>query len=267
MNELHAGHTNPLPSSAELQAHEVVHLVTTTSTMDEAHARAGRGAPAGTLIVADEQTAGRGRGGNSWQSELAAGVWLTLIERPTDAAAVDVLSIRLGLAIANAVQEFTGERIQVKWPNDLYVDTRKLAGVLVEARWREGVLDWVAIGVGLNLRAPRSNSYAGGLRDGITRNDVVLRLVPALRDAASQLGSLTTAEQQQWAERDIAVGRVVVAPVAGTVLGIECNGALRVRDQAGVIHDLRTGSLVFAEPELIFGLTKEALHPNCAELP
>ena len=71
-----------LPSSAELQVHEVVHLANVTSTMDEAHALAQHGAPAGTLIVADEQTAGRGRGGHVWESQAGTGIWCTLIERP-----------------------------------------------------------------------------------------------------------------------------------------------------------------------------------------
>lgn len=226
--------------------HEVVHLPSVTSTMDEAHARASRGAPAGTLIVADEQTAGRGRGGNVWESEAGVGVWCTLIERPTDAAAVDVLSIRLGLALAQSLAALAPGPISLKWPNDLYVGAGKLAGILVEARWREGALDWVAIGIGINLVVPRQNRGAAALKDGTTRNDVLLQMIPAVRAAVQAVGLLSVQEQQEWTERDLATNREVAAPFAGVVRGLERNGALRVEDAAGVVHELRTGSLVFA---------------------
>jgi BirA family biotin operon repressor/biotin-[acetyl-CoA-carboxylase] ligase len=236
----------PLPSAVDLGLQELVHLRQVGSTMDEAHARAAAGASAGTLVLADEQTAGRGRSGNRWQSASGYGLWMTLLERPRDTAAVDVLSLRLGLAIAAAVEPFADERVRVKWPNDLFVGTRKLAGILVEARWRAGAIDWAAIGVGINLRVDRENTVATSLRAGTDRADVLRALVPALRGAAACLGPLTVDEQRQWAERDLATGRRVTAPVAGTVRGIERNGALRVEDGAGTLHQLRTGSLVFA---------------------
>ena len=225
---------------------EVVHLPSVTSTMDEAHARASRGAPAGTLIVADEQTAGRGRGGNVWESEAGVGVWCTIIERPTDAAAVDVLSIRLGLALAQSLETFAPGPISLKWPNDLYVGPGKLAGILVEARWREGSLDWVAIGIGVNLVAPRQNGSAASLNVGTSRNEVLMQMIPAIRAVAQCRGILTEPEQHDWTQRDLATNRVVSAPVAGVVRGLERNGALRVEDASGVVHELRAGSLVFA---------------------
>ncbi|MEO7997831.1 MAG: biotin--[acetyl-CoA-carboxylase] ligase [Gemmatimonadaceae bacterium] len=235
-----------LPSAVVLHVHEVVHLASVTSTMDEAHARASLGAPAGTLIVADHQSAGRGRGGNVWESEVGQGVWCTLIERPTDAAAVDVLSIRLGLAIAKAIEPFAEGSISLKWPNDLYVGSGKLAGILVEARWREGALDWVAIGIGVNLTLPTNNSGAAALASVTTRNQVLLEMIPAVRAVAQYHGILSHHEQDEWMARDLSVNRTVTAPIAGVVRGLERNGALRVEDEAGVVHELRTGSLVFA---------------------
>ncbi|MEP6778487.1 MAG: biotin--[acetyl-CoA-carboxylase] ligase, partial [Gemmatimonadaceae bacterium] len=241
-----SGHVNPLPHSSEMDVHEVVHLPTTTSTMDEAHARASRGAPAGTLILADEQTAGRGRSGNVWESEAGQGIWFTLIERPTDAAAVDVMSIRIGLTIASAIQVMATEPIQLKWPNDLFVGNKKLAGILVEARWRERTVDWVAIGVGINLRLPKNNDHAAALQTGTTRNDVLLRVIPALRKMATITGSLSSNELLAWKSRDFALDRAVIAPITGIVRGVESTGALRVEDAGGTVHELRSGSLVFA---------------------
>ena len=91
-----------------------------TSTLDVAHAIA-PDAPSGTLVLADRQTAGRGRHGRRWDSLPGAGIWLTLIERPGDLRAVDVLSLRCGLRAAESLDVLAGDRIALKWPNDLYL--------------------------------------------------------------------------------------------------------------------------------------------------
>src|SRR5439155_1225344 len=83
-------------------------------------------------VLADAQTAGRGRMRRAWRSDRGAGVWLTLLERPTADDALGVLALRLALALAPALDAFSATRIQVKWPNDLSVDGRKLAAVLVD---------------------------------------------------------------------------------------------------------------------------------------
>ena len=71
--------------------------------------------------------------------------------------------------MAPALDAFAASAVRLKWPNDLYVGDRKLGGILVEARWREGAPEWVAIGVGINVRAPESEARATGLRDGVSR--------------------------------------------------------------------------------------------------
>lgn len=219
---------------------------TVGSTLDLAHARGGAGTPAGTLVLADRQTAGRGRQGRSWVSEPGRGVWLTLVERPADAAALDVLSLRLGLAAAEALDPLAPERVGLKWPNDLYVAGRKLAGVLVEARWRDGRLDWIAVGFGINVREPRGTPSAAGLRPGVSRFEVLQRLVPALRTAAARTGPLTAGELAAFAARDVARGRRVREPVAGTVAGIDASGAVVIESSAGR-RLVRSGSLEFVE--------------------
>jgi len=217
-----------------------------SSTLDVAHAMAAS-APAGTLIVADEQTAGRGTQGRRWTSRPGAGIWLTLIERPTDLRALDVLSLRCGLYAAEALDGLAAGGIAVKWPNDLFVENRKLAGVLIETRWRGAAAEWVAIGFGLNVRRPPLDS-AIGLADGCSRIDALVRLVPALRRAASATGHLTGDEMARWVGRDIARGRAVSAPSRGTVDGVAPAGELLVRSDDGTVARHRTGTLTFAEP-------------------
>jgi BirA family biotin operon repressor/biotin-[acetyl-CoA-carboxylase] ligase len=221
-----------------------------SSTLDVAHELAAGGADAGTLIIARSQSAGRGRMGRNWRSEPGAGLWLTLIERPSDASALDVLSLRIGLALAPALDPFADQRVQLKWPNDLYLGDRKLAGILIEARWREGHPEWVAIGVGINLRPPASEPRAVGLGPNTQRNDVLAAIAPAMRSAAAAAGPLSSAELEAFASRDMARGRRCVEPLAGTVAGVDASGALLVRVGSasdGAVSAVRAGSLVLED--------------------
>jgi BirA family biotin operon repressor/biotin-[acetyl-CoA-carboxylase] ligase len=215
------------------------------STLDVAH-RLASGASAGTLIIADEQTAGRGRFGRRWTSPPAAGLWLTLIERPTDARALDVLALRCGLYAAEVLDALAGGPVGVKWPNDLYVGSRKLGGILIETRWRGTAPEWVAIGVGLNITQPGLDT-AIGLRDGATRLQALDAVAPALRRAAAATRHLSDDERSRWQHRDVAAGRDLLEPVRGRATGIDSDGQLVVTSPDGVVTRHRTGSLTFAD--------------------
>ena len=217
-----------------------------TSTLDIAHPLARGGAPEGTLILADRQTAGRGRSGRAWASEEGAGIWSTLIARPTDDAALDVLSLRVGLAAARALEAFSDGDVRVKWPNDLMLRDGKLGGILIESRWREERVDWIAIGVGINCRVPREIPNARALLAGVDRIDVLAALVPAIRAAGAARGALTARELRDFEHRDWARGRRCTSPNTGVVLGIDARGALLVRTSTGEVA-ARSGSLVLAE--------------------
>jgi BirA family biotin operon repressor/biotin-[acetyl-CoA-carboxylase] ligase len=220
----------------------------TTSTLDVAHRIAGEGAPAGTLIIANEQTAGRGRGGKSWQSNPGAGILLTLVERPTDTSGLGVLSLRVGLAAAEGLDRFAAEPIRLKWPNDLYVDRGKLAGILVEARWREQAVEWVSIGLGVNVKAPDDMENAAGLEPGTQRLDVLSDLVPALRAAAQMGGPLGPEEREEFNARDLARGKACIQPAIGRVAGITPTGELLVALADSVVP-FRSGSLVLRDSQ------------------
>ena len=216
------------------------------STLDVAHALAAEGAPAGTLILADAQSAGRGRSGRTWTSERGAGIWLTFVERPRDIDALDVLSLRVGLGVAAALEPHCDERIRLKWPNDLYVGDQKLGGILVEARWRDENPEWVAIGVGVNVRAPAGEERAIGLRSDAVRLSVLAAMAPAIRVAAARSGVLDASEMRAFAARDLAAGRACSEPIAGVVRGIDSRGSLLV-DVGSHTVAVRTGSLVLTE--------------------
>lgn len=225
----------------------VAALARVTSTMDAAHGLAAEGAPPGTLVLAEEQSAGRGRGGRAWASAPRSGLWLTLIERPRAADALDVLSLRVGLHAAPVLERWTDAPIRLKWPNDLFVGRRKLAGVLIEARWRAALVDWVAIGFGANLSVPADVPDAAALRAGSDPAEVLAELVPALRAAAFAAGPLRADELAAFERRDLARGHVVSAPARGTARGISAAGELLVETAEG-LTSCRAGSLVLANP-------------------
>jgi BirA family transcriptional regulator, biotin operon repressor / biotin---[acetyl-CoA-carboxylase] ligase len=216
------------------------------STMDVAHALGDAGVAAGTVVLADEQTAGRGRHGSAWRSEAAQGIWLTLLERPADPSGLAVMSLRVGLSAARALDEFAAEPVRVKWPNDLFVSEGKLAGVLVESRWRGARPDWVAIGLGVNVQPPREMSRAAGLRDGTSRLDVLAALVPRVRAAVARRGSLDAIELTEFAARDHARNRRCVTPARGVVAGVTADGELAVHTARGIEY-YRAGSLLLEE--------------------
>ena len=211
------------------------------STLDVAH-RLAPDSPTGTLVLADRQTAGRGRHGKRWNSAPGVGIWLALVERPTDVLALDVLSLRCGLHAAAALDALAGDAIALKWPNDLYLRGRKLAGILIETRWRGTSPDWVAIGFGLNVVAPDLET-AAGLSTGTSRVDALTRLVPALRDAASALGHLRDEELAAWRVRDLTFGRATTTPAPGVARGIDAAGELLIEEPSGILSRHRTGSL------------------------
>ena len=221
-------------------------METTTSTLDIAHRLADEGCRSGTLVIANHQTAGRGRSGGKWTSPAARGLWLTIVERPVDTTGLEVLALRTGLRAARALDRFAPEPVRLKWPNDLYIDDRKLAGILIEARWRERRLEWVAIGVGVNVTAPDDMPLAAELDPGTRRIEVLTDLIPAIRTAATCGGNLKPIELIEWDARDMARGRKCSEPARGIVEGISPGGELLVA-LADSVARFRSGSLVLEQ--------------------
>jgi BirA family biotin operon repressor/biotin-[acetyl-CoA-carboxylase] ligase len=222
-----------------------------TSTMDVVHELAAEGAATGTAVVAGEQLEGRGSRGRAWHSPLG-GLWLSVLFRPATAAGVEVISIRVGLAVAEVVEPFAPQPLKLKWPNDLMLGERKLGGVLCEARWQGDALGWIAVGVGMNVRnrIPADlRAVAGSLateRTEIVSERLAEPVVTALRQLDLTAGLLSAAELQRFARRDWLRGRTIQAPVAGTVTGLGEDGALLVRTVNGLDVPLRSGPVELA---------------------
>jgi BirA family biotin operon repressor/biotin-[acetyl-CoA-carboxylase] ligase len=220
--------------------------------MDLLHQLAADGAAAGTVVVAEEQTAGRGSRGRPWHSPRG-GLWLSRLLRP-GAGGTELLSIRTGLAVAETLERLgSGFQVQVKWPNDLLVGDRKLGGILCEARWIGGLPAWVVVGVGINVRNPIPSDLAGSavalaeLVPDSTPDAVLDALLPgfAALDHASPL--LDQREQSRLATRDWLAGRRVSHPAEGVVAGILRDGSIRILADDGGATDLRAGPIALAD--------------------
>jgi BirA family transcriptional regulator, biotin operon repressor / biotin---[acetyl-CoA-carboxylase] ligase len=211
---------------------------TLTSCLDAIHDLGAQGAPAGTVVLAEEQTAGRGRDGRTWRSPVG-GVWLGMLLRPP-VPVPGTLSLRIGLVVADVVDELlAAARAQLKWPNDVLVDDRKLAGILCEGRWQGDALQWLGAGVGMNVANPvptelKHRAVAlGELLPEVRRIDVLDRLVPALIPLTTHNAPLTDFECAAFARRDWLRGRQIRAPLAGRAAGVRPDGALLVDTGAG----------------------------------
>jgi BirA family biotin operon repressor/biotin-[acetyl-CoA-carboxylase] ligase len=229
---------------ARIGASRLVALQRCTSTMDIAHTLAVSGAPHGTVVVAEQQDAGRGRTGRTWTSPAGSGVWASVLLRPPLPQQGGVLSLRAGLALAERLDPLATSAVRLKWPNDLYLGEGKLAGILTEARWHGAQLEWIVVGIGVNVRAPSITTPVASLGATATCAGVLALVVQAALFAGAAHGELTEDELRRFALRDMAVGRPIEAPLDGTVLGITGTGGLRVRTADGEAVAV-AGSLVF----------------------
>lgn len=124
-------------------ARQILRLISTASTMQEAARLAAQGCATGTAVVAEEQTAGIGRHGHTWHSETGAGLYVSVVLRIAPAPSV---TLAMGIAVAEAIENTTSLRPDLRWPNDVMLRQRKVAGILVEA-----LTGALVVGIGVNV--------------------------------------------------------------------------------------------------------------------
>jgi BirA family biotin operon repressor/biotin-[acetyl-CoA-carboxylase] ligase len=164
------------------------------STNDLAIAAAERGAPEGFVVAANSQSAGRGRVTRTWSSPPGAGLYVSVVLRP-DGLVLPLLTVAAGIAIAEGVHAASGLGAFVKWPNDVYVGPRKLAGILAEAGSSGNVVDYVILGFGINVRAAvyppdvaaRATSIESELGRPVDRGLVLAECLAALSERYDML--------------------------------------------------------------------------------
>jgi BirA family transcriptional regulator, biotin operon repressor / biotin---[acetyl-CoA-carboxylase] ligase len=217
-----------------------LHLRATTSTNDRARELAHAGAPHGALVTAAQQTAGRGRQGRTWSAPPGRALLLSLVLRDPPPL--------LPLLAALAVAEVGGDGARIKWPNDVLVDERKVAGILVEARPQEG---WAVLGIGLNVAVrvedlpPELHATAGTL--GLDPGDVEPTLDRLLESLERALALPAAAALDAYRGRDALRGREVAwQDGRGRAAGIDGAGRLVVELPGGGRTTLSAGEVHLA---------------------
>jgi len=233
---------------------------TLPSTNDLAASLAEIQVPEGTVIVAEEQTAGRGRRGRPWTSPRG-GIWLSIILRPPlPLPQAPLIGLAAATAVARAIRVTTGLLARVKWPNDVLIEGRKVVGVLVEAG--PGA-EWVIVGIGINANVPRAalpaetgypaTSLEEALGHPVDRGVLVRTVLRELERKYDELcGGGALRIVRTWREMADTLGRVVRVETGGAVLegsadDIDDSGALLVRERDGVVHRVIAGEIVIRE--------------------
>jgi BirA family transcriptional regulator, biotin operon repressor / biotin---[acetyl-CoA-carboxylase] ligase len=224
------------------------------STNDLLRDLAEQGAPEGTLVITDEQVKGRGRMGREWIAPVGTSLLMSILFRPNlPPIAAHRLVMVTGLAAASACELETGVHITVKWPNDLQIDGKKLAGILPESAIEGDTLKWVIVGMGINVNqhfadidplAGRATSLAMAVGEEVNRVQLLANIIANINQRYKQLhnGALSDA----WRERCVTLGkRVHLAIPDRSLIGIaediDENGALWLRADDGQRHHLTLG--------------------------
>jgi len=210
----------------------VVHLDVTGSTSDVARTLAAAGTPAGTVVLAEEQTAGRGRQGRSWVAPRGRALTFSAVVRE-DPGALGLLPLIAAVAVCEACERTAGVDCAVKWPNDVWIGERKVSGILIEARPQEG---WAVVGIGLNV-ATTTEELPPDLRDTATSLAIAtgaeLDRTSVLEALLERLAGWLPADRERllaaYRERDALYGRTIAwTGGEGEARGIDDDGNLVV---------------------------------------
>ncbi len=235
----------------------------TGSTNSEASAWALEGAPDGAIVLAEEQTAGRGRLGRTWLAAPGSSLLLSVIVRPVLPSEMLGRVPLLGAVALAECLEGLGLAARIKWPNDVQIDGRKVSGMLAEAVWQGDRLAGVVLGIGVNVRRSALTEAQTRALGAITLEEALGQAPdrgPLLRDLLARLdGWLPRASDPAllaaWRSRARLLGRPVIAcqgeqTLAGIALDIDEQGALLVRDSQGIVHRLLAGDVSLREDGL-----------------
>jgi BirA family biotin operon repressor/biotin-[acetyl-CoA-carboxylase] ligase len=242
-----------------LFAENLVYRESVDSTNALARAFADQGAPEGTVVVAEEQTAGRGRLGRNWVSPSGANLLFSLLLRPPlEPENVFVLTMILALASIDAIKEVTHLSCLIKWPNDLYLKRKKLAGILTEFSVRGKSVEHVILGLGLNVHwnpepgegiARRATSIFRETGLKTDRNDLLVRI---LKTFEVYYGHTKQGKgdpyYKRWNDLCLVLGKQVViesssGEIHGLALKIDRQGALIIRDRKGEEQRIISGDV------------------------
>ncbi len=219
------------------------------STNEEVRRRAQAGAPDRTVVAAESQTGGKGRRGKSFFSPRGTGLYMSaLLRSKMNLADATLITCRVAVAVARAVDRLSGSIAQIKWVNDIYVDGKKVCGILSEAAsdLESGAVEFVVVGIGVNISThdfPKEiKAVAGALPHNVNRNELLAEIL-------NQLGRTLEEEiMEEYKNRSCVIGEEIeiVHPdgrESATAVDIDGEGRLIVRDAYGNLKALHSGEI------------------------
>ncbi|WP_082686857.1 biotin--[acetyl-CoA-carboxylase] ligase [Bacillus sp. FJAT-27445] len=235
---------------------------TVDSTQKLALALSAADAPEGTLVVADEQTSGRGRMDRKWHSPKGSGIWMSLLLRPDiPPQRAPQLTLLTAVAVARAIEEASGISVAIKWPNDILVNGKKITGILTEMQAESDRIHSVIIGIGVNVNQ-KNEDFPGELQ-GIATSIALetgqeARRSMIIREFCSQFEKLYLIFLEKgfypikllWESYAQGMGsrvraRTYSGVIEGKALGITNEGVLQLEDVSGRIHQIYSADIDF----------------------
>lgn len=225
------------------------------STNSEAKRMAMAGAAHGTILVAETQTAGRGRFGKSFYSPENTGLYMSLILKPGDTAISDaqMITVAAAVVVSEAIEKLTGQKPGIKWVNDLYLGDKKICGILTEAvsDFESGRVESIIIGIGINCSTSdfphELTNIAGSLGDSkLSRNHLTALIAEGLIDIFSRINDPEIINK--YKSRSIMIGKTITYLMGGSehtavVLDINDKGNLVVKDPDGEVDIISSGEV------------------------
>ena len=239
---------------------QITYLKETVSTNNIAMEQGCKGKRSGAIVVADTQTAGRGRLGKDWHSFAGCGLYLSIILRPKlELAHLAKITLTAGVALAETTAQFISQKPMLKWPNDLIVNDQKCGGILAESDIRTNHVPMVILGIGVNIYTPEEG-YDTGLRvkagsihdfsSGCRRSDFLEKLIPAVQQRVVDLEEGRFKDiLTQWRSYDYTVGKKLTwfttrgEVIEGVCSGITDEGLLFITDYCGKSHQVLSGDV------------------------
>ena len=234
------------------------------STQKIAHKLAYENAVEGTVVIAEEQTAGRGRMDRKWHSPKYSGIWMTVILRPKlPIPKAPQLTLIAAVGVVQAIEEVTGLHPEIKWPNDLLINGKKVTGILTEMQAESDRINSILIGIGINVNAKKEDfpieieHIASSL--AIETGQMVDRenLIRIILEKLEKLYSLYLDKgffpiKLMWESYAVSIGKYITArtltgEIKGKAIGITEDGVLLIEDAGGNIHNIYSADIQIDE--------------------
>ncbi|WP_147804766.1 biotin--[acetyl-CoA-carboxylase] ligase [Alkalicoccus halolimnae] len=228
------------------------------STQNEAQRLAMEGAEEGTVVIADKQTKGRGRLGREWESSMGTGLAVSLILKPdVPAYKAPQLTLVAAVSVVKAIEQITGVKAEIKWPNDLLIEGKKVCGILTEMQADPDRIKSVIVGIGLNVNetvfpehlhhiAASLSGFADSPPERAQLAAAVLNQFAEDYELYKQSGFAGV--KAEWESYSCTLGRKIQVRqngsyINGTAEAVDSQGVLKLRDKDGILHSIVSGDI------------------------